>query len=298
MKAIALIVTFNRIEKLKKCWEATSSQSFESVVIVNNASTDDTADWLSSIQDRRLIVVTSASNSGGAGGFKLGAEYIRDNLESEWVFLYDDDAYPQNKLIESFDASIDNQYYDAVCCRVIDKEGALCKMNLPWIKYPRSLADNISYIRKPETFIANGGHKQNVVSFSFVGLAIKTKVLVRTTEYIRDELFIYFDDVYYSHHLILTGHRINFNPEVYFIHDIPANIGYISPNWKVYYLLRNLLFAKFFFAKQSPFSFIFIALRIFKYTIQVIKQPKKGNYTFYYFKGIYDGLLKKFGERH
>lgn len=46
MKHTALIVTFNRLEKLKKTVAETVKLHFTSIVIVNNGSTDGTSDWL------------------------------------------------------------------------------------------------------------------------------------------------------------------------------------------------------------------------------------------------------------
>lgn len=71
MKYTALIVTFNRLGKLKKTVEETLKLEFTNIVIVNNGSTDGTQAWLSSIVDTRVIVLTLTENTGGAGGFSL-----------------------------------------------------------------------------------------------------------------------------------------------------------------------------------------------------------------------------------
>lgn len=68
MKYTALIVTFNRLGKLKKTVEETLKLEFTNIVIVNNGSTDGTQAWLSSIVDSRVIVLTLTENTGGAGG--------------------------------------------------------------------------------------------------------------------------------------------------------------------------------------------------------------------------------------
>lgn len=67
MKYTALIVTFNRLGKLKKTVEETLKLEFTNIVIVNNGSTDGTQAWLSSIVDTRVIVLTLTENTGGAG---------------------------------------------------------------------------------------------------------------------------------------------------------------------------------------------------------------------------------------
>lgn len=69
MKYTALIVTFNRLGKLKTV-EETLKLEFTNIVIVNNGSTDGTQAWLSSIVDTRVIVLTLTENTGGAGALK------------------------------------------------------------------------------------------------------------------------------------------------------------------------------------------------------------------------------------
>lgn len=51
MKCTALIVTFNRLEKLKKSMRETVEAGFSSIVIVNNGSSDGTREWLSSLSE-------------------------------------------------------------------------------------------------------------------------------------------------------------------------------------------------------------------------------------------------------
>lgn len=70
MKHTALIVTFNRLEKLKKTVAETVKLHFTSIVIVNNGSTDGTSDWLQTITDPRVIVLNLASNNGGPAGLR------------------------------------------------------------------------------------------------------------------------------------------------------------------------------------------------------------------------------------
>ena len=64
MKIIAVVVTFNRFELLKKtisCLRATPQ--LNAIVVVNNDSTDGTATWLDNQQD---LTVIHQQNVGGA----------------------------------------------------------------------------------------------------------------------------------------------------------------------------------------------------------------------------------------
>jgi GT2 family glycosyltransferase len=298
MKTVALIVTYNRLDKLKLCWAATAQQSFDSIVIVNNASTDDTEGWLNTLNDPRLHLLHLKINSGGAGGFKQGASYISERIESDWVFIYDDDAYPQNNVVEAFVKNADLQNYGAFSCKVLDAEGMTCKMNLPWTKFPNTFQENISYLKDPTTFSASGLKSEDIISLSFVGAIVRSDVLSKTFNFIYDELFIYFDDIYFSHHLSLNSVRMSFLPDVFFTHDILQIPGPIKPVWKIYYLVRNMLLAKKYFGKDSPFSNWFILLRIVKYTLLVVKQADAFKYIKYFLTALWDGINSNVGKRH
>lgn len=201
MRSSALIVTFNRLEKLKQCWAATSALPFEEIIIVDNASTDETQPWLNSIEDSRLHVIRATQNDGGAGGFRLGAEYIASKIDTDWVFMFDDDAYPDSALLTRFCDLAQRCDYAAYCSRVLDKQGALCKMNVPFSKMPTSLLQTLDYITEPGRYTPAEHKPADVVTLSFVGAIIRKDVLAANIEYIWPELFIYYDDLYFSYRL-------------------------------------------------------------------------------------------------
>ena len=87
-----IIVTFNRIEKLKKTLDSYAKQNLlpKYILVVNNASTDGTAmflkQWEKKDEGFEKIVLNSATNVGGSGGYYLGEkEAIRLNAA---LFLF------------------------------------------------------------------------------------------------------------------------------------------------------------------------------------------------------------------
>ena len=72
MNITAVVVTFNRKELLKKNIEALRRQKeLTTILVVNNGSTDGTAEWLDSQSD---LLVIHQSNVGGSGGFYTGID--------------------------------------------------------------------------------------------------------------------------------------------------------------------------------------------------------------------------------
>lgn len=102
---LAVVVTYNRLELLKRCISALLDQTNKNfdILIVNNGSTDGTKEWVDSLP--KTIVKLHQENLGGAGGFYAGQKYAMDN-GYDWVWMMDDDGVPdKNQLEELINAS-------------------------------------------------------------------------------------------------------------------------------------------------------------------------------------------------
>ena len=97
MNVVAVVVTYNRLKLLKRniaCLRQNVPVS--SIVVVNNGSTDGTAEWLKTQDD---LVVLEQENVGGAGGFYTGIEHAY-RMGAEWVWCMDDDVFPRADCLE------------------------------------------------------------------------------------------------------------------------------------------------------------------------------------------------------
>ena len=69
----AVVVTHNRLELLKRLVKVLDDvPGLDEVLVVDNASTDGTGEWLGSLGGGRVVARTLHRNSGGAGGFHEG----------------------------------------------------------------------------------------------------------------------------------------------------------------------------------------------------------------------------------
>ena len=73
MNIFAVIVTYNRLDLLKKCIDAVlyQTQKVKKIIVFNN-STDGTQNYLSSLHSEQIYAIHSKKNVGGAGGFFYG----------------------------------------------------------------------------------------------------------------------------------------------------------------------------------------------------------------------------------
>lgn len=91
-----VVVTFNRSGLLNKLLESVSRMDPRPgrVLVVDNASVDDTGDIVATFVDRRAVEVTyhrMETNTGGAGGFSEGIR-VAYELGATWLWLMDDDV--------------------------------------------------------------------------------------------------------------------------------------------------------------------------------------------------------------
>lgn len=242
----AIIVTYNRLEKLKHALECYDVQStpFRNVIIVDNHSTDGTRDFLKQWKEvpsqYRKHILFLDSNLGGSGGFYAGEEYAL-TLNPDWVFVSDDDAYPEEQTVAKFLCFFENHKEEgkvsAICASVLDMEGNVingCRSHLHVDKKGFSLQAAEAEEYKRSYFQFN--------CLSYVGIFLNTNAL-RSTGLVNKDFFIYQDDVEHSIRLSKYGTMICV-PEIKVTHDsLPqakTSQAVLSASlWKEYYAARN-----------------------------------------------------------
>lgn len=105
MKITAAIVTYNRLEFLKRLLPALKNQTYkiDRIVVVNNSSTDGTTEFLLNCDG---IEVITQANTGSSGGQFSSSKYCWET-GSEWIWLMDDDVIPRPDCLEKLITNID-----------------------------------------------------------------------------------------------------------------------------------------------------------------------------------------------
>lgn len=97
MKIFAIVVTYNRLELLKKSIGALRRQQrLDQIVVVNNGSNDGTKEWLDGQADLQVI---HQENVGGSGGFHTGIKVAYDE-GADWIWCMDDDVFPKDGCLD------------------------------------------------------------------------------------------------------------------------------------------------------------------------------------------------------
>lgn len=244
----ALVVTCNRLGKLRVTLDALRREAPERILVVDNDSADGTAEWLAA-QDG-VEVLTLPENRGGAGGFEAGLRHLADGASPPaWIVVMDDDARPAPGAIAAFRAA-DLSAVDAVAAAVTFPDGRVCDMNRPavvpfWTRgaFAATLRRGRMGFHMSDDELAPGRPPRAVDFASFVGLFLSRRAIA-LGGYPDGRMFLYGDDTLYTMELSRAGGRILAMPSVRFEHDCATMThreGRHAPVWKVYYLQRNAL---------------------------------------------------------
>lgn len=247
MKIAAVVVTFNRLEKLKITVQKTLAEAVDTFIVVNNASTDGTKEWLDTLEDSRIRVLHLEANVGGAGGFNVGFDEAAYRTDADWLVCYDDDAYPQNGAISRFKSLDIPEDAGSAASAVYMPSGEIAEMNRPslnpfwhWGKFFMT-----AFRGRGGFHVADAAYAEtapvDIDASSFVGYFVRTDV-VRTVGLPRKELFIYADDIIYALGVRKAGYKHLFLPTVRFTHDCGTLVqqkAVYKPLWRAYYTYRN-----------------------------------------------------------
>lgn len=247
IRLVAVVVTYNRLEKLKNALLSYESQTRQcsDLIVVNNCSTDGTDTFLKNWEQKPSMyikhVLKTDSNIGGAGGFYTGMEYAL-KIKSDWVWLSDDDAYPEPdtfaKIFNYISLNTDVNRVAAICSSVIKPDGSVDLGHRGFLS--RGLCWN-----RIDSQLENYQCDEFKIDFlSYVGVAISAKALTKVGLCQKD-YFIYFDDSEHSIRLREFG-EILCIPNIHVVHDVyNENCSTEKRNygWKTYYSMRNLIYS-------------------------------------------------------
>lgn len=229
-----VIVTYNRLEKLKKTLMSYESQSYlpQCIIVVDNASSDGThsylQEWKSDVKTYNKYVLRLEENKGGSGGFYEGEKFAL-GLNLDWVMVGDDDAYPSSDYISGILKYVYNSQMNiSVACGSVIENGIFKHRNRIGKIWSIDFLDDISQEEYELPLL-------NIDSAGYLGLIINVAKM-REVGLINKDFFIWGDDVEHVLRLKKVGTIICL-PQYKIIHD--ADRGNESLSWKTYYGHRN-----------------------------------------------------------
>lgn len=251
-----LILTWNSETTLSRCLTSLESQRHQNfeIIIVDNASTDETIKNLQSETTKSGIVIKKLhKNKGFAAANNIGARLAR----GKWLALLNADAFPEPDWLEKLlQAAETNPQYSFFSSRQIQFNAPERLDGAGDAYHISGLAWRNEYQLPSKT---HGLEKKDV--FSACGAA----ALYLREDFLQaggfdEDYFSYFEDVDLGFRLRLAGKKCLYVPEAVVHHVGSASTGKRS-DFSVYYGYRNMIWT-FFKDMPSPLIWFFLPVHI------------------------------------
>jgi GT2 family glycosyltransferase len=169
----AIVVTYNRRDLLAGCLDRIGRQSRapDSVLVVDNASTDETPGMLAGRDG--IEVLSLQENLGSAGGFAEGIRVAHER-GYEWLWLLDDDTFAESRCLEELLAGAARapQHPSVMASVVRWRDDRLHPMNRPWFRagaradFVDAAGQGLALIRT-STFVSTMIHRDAVAAHGY-----------------------------------------------------------------------------------------------------------------------------------
>ncbi len=259
---LVIIVTWNKqsyvIDLLKSLEKIHYHQENLDIVVVDNASTDGTTQYLKT-HFPEIMLIENEENLGGTGGFNTGLSYAFSQPESryDYLWLLDNDVivHPDtlSELVQILEKEKDVAVAGSTMMQLtvphrINEMGAFVDMGRGTLVLNRHLKDVSGLQGKSIEDIQNSPvdlsmYLRNCQSSMDVEYVAAASLLVRAevakAAKVWDDFFIHFDDVEWCLRIAKMGYRIVVSARSLIWH-LPAE--HKVPTWILYYDNRNVLY--------------------------------------------------------
>ncbi len=231
-RVVAVIVAYNRRDLLRVALDALAAQTrgLDAVVVVDNCSTDDSAD-VARTHALGPEVLRLGRNTGGAGGFAVGLAHAVTTQRADLVWLMDDDTIPFPGALAALLEARDG-YGSPVAVlgsRVVWTDGREHPMNTP----RRRPGVSAAAIARADAVGA-----VPVRSSSFVSMLVDARA-VRFHGLPVADYFIWNDDFEYSCRLLRRGVGLHVPSSVVEHRTKVFGATDVDPGERFYYEVRN-----------------------------------------------------------
>jgi GT2 family glycosyltransferase len=238
-----VVVTYNRADMLRGLLDGLTKldEPADAVIVVNNASTDHTAQVLAEAITPNLQVIDSPENLGGAGGFHLGTKAA---VEQGWdrLYLIDDDVVPAHDCLEVLLA----QDEDCLFSVREDKNGKLIELAALKFDLRNPFAIKPKTASVMDTYPTRDALPERVAveNVAFEGFMIRRTVLEEIG--LPDpSYFIFYDDVDLAIRARRAGRTIWAVRDAVLVRQLDFSQQHDLAGWKGFYMYRNLFVVHF-----------------------------------------------------
>ncbi|MDO8658654.1 MAG: glycosyltransferase family 2 protein [Candidatus Levybacteria bacterium] len=231
-------------------------------------------------ENLKIKIIKNEKNLGYAGGHNLGIKYAINN-GADYILIANHDLKLQNDFLKNMLKPFSDVKMGIVGPRIYDENGRIWALGGNVNKF-RFSADLICYGEKDK----NINEKYLVPDFISGTILLVSKDVFIRLGLLKEDYFIYYEDVDFSLRAKKAGFKIVINPSAKAVHFASSAVGKNSP-LQVYYMARNHLL---FLERFAPLSIKIRELIRIPKTIYEAKSKK------FELMGIRDYFFRRFGK--
>ena len=238
-----VVVTYNRAGLLRGMLDGLAAQTRrpDLVLVVDNASTDDTRAVLEARTDLPLETLHLDENTGGAGGFHTGLKTAHERgYERFW--LMDDDVVPAPDCL----AVLMSHDEAALAAVREDRQGNLVEKAATRfdLRDPRAIKPKTAMVETEYGTRAAMPQLVEIENVAFEGFLVRREV-VDAIGLPDASFFIFYDDVDFAVRARKAGFRIWAVRDAVLVRQLDFDQQHALDGWKGYYMYRNLFAVHF-----------------------------------------------------
>lgn len=264
LKVGVILVNYNGKNYNEECIDSILKSTYKNleVIVIDNASSDDSVELLKKRYMNNITVVETGLNLGFSGGNNVGIKLALEK-KCDFILLLNNDTVIEEKMIEIMvETSVNNQYcvispkiyyYDNK--EVIWSAGAdmIWKKGIP-AQRGMNEVDKGQYDIECNVEIATGC------------CLLIHKNIIKEVGLLPDDYFLYYEDTDYTTNIVRRGYKLLYLPSARMYHKVSASTGGEESFNYIYYNTRNrLLFNKKYNSKNKlTYTLYFYLTRLLK----------------------------------
>lgn len=287
-RVCAVIPSYNRAELLCEALTglATQTRPLDTVLVVDNASTDGTTEQVSE-QFPWVNLLRLDFNTGSAGGFATGIRWAYESGH-DWVWLVDNDSVPEPdalaELLAAHDRFTSEPRPDLLAAKVLWTDGTLLPMNTPTVK--RRNADLLYWAAEHATL--------SIRYAPYAGVLVSRRAIEAHGLPLSD-YFLYDDDTEYTGR-ILSDRLGVLVPTSIVRHNVPKKLSSQAESGdRFFYALRNKLWLVRCAPGWTPLERVTFVLALARNVARFLRQPSGCSRTALVLRALTAGLLRRPG---
>jgi GT2 family glycosyltransferase len=265
---------------------AAQSRAAETILVVDNASTDGTA---SAVEDAHpsVEILRLVSNTGSAGGFGAGAAWAFEH-GYDWIWLLDNDSIPKQEALARLIAA-HRRFPKAerpilLASKVVWIDGSILPLNVPIIK-----RKNL-----PLLYLAAQYATLSLRAAPYAGILVHRSVVERHGLPLKD-YFLWEDDIEWTGRILRDGFGV-LVPDSVVCHKTPSNPSTTADAGpRFYYEIRNKIWMLRYSDAYRPMEKLRFALTLVVDTFRFLKRQPVAKGVSVVVRGLLAGGLKRPG---